>query len=160
MNKKTDLKSHKKDGITLKILKILLAVLTIIYPLTMNILSGLGMFIRYNGSDFAVNWEKYSSQLSFWGLAMVFGGLFMTVGTILCITRKNILSVIFSAAGFTLSGAGLLKIASHADFAGWSDKYSLAPISDMYLSRNLPIIAPFILCTAISLFQHFSQKKI
>lgn len=159
MNKKNKTEIRRKDGFALKILKIILAVLTIIYPLAMNILSGLGMFIRYNGSDFALDWEKYTASLSFSGIAMVIGGLFMTVGTILCIARKNIFSVIFSSAGFALSGFGLLKIASHADFAGWADKYTMSPISDMYISRNLPFIVPFLLCIGISLFQHFSQKN-
>lgn len=150
---------NNKDSIATKFIKIILMVLTIIYPLTMNLLSGSGMFIEWNDSDFVFNWHKYSSEISFFGSIMIAGGLIMTSASVLCVLKKYKLSVILSPIGVTASLIALFFISRHADFAGWSDKYSMQPISSMYLHRNLPVIFPFIICVVLSSFKLFSEKN-
>ena len=143
----------RKRCVLLLILKLILAVLTIIYPLFMNIMSGLGMFIEWNDSGIVYNSNKYNSQLALCGWSLIFGGLALTLSAVFCILKKNKISIFTSLAGFILSMASLLKIASHADLAGWSNKYTLEPVSDMYTARILPDVFPFILCIIISIIQ-------
>ena len=60
---KNNIRSKNIDNSAIKVLKVILAVLTIIYPLMMNLLSGFGMFIEWNNSDFVLNCNKYSKFL-------------------------------------------------------------------------------------------------
>jgi hypothetical protein len=117
------------------------------------------MFIEWNNSDFVLNCNKYSKELTFFGILMILGGLTMTAASVLCILKKYKSAVILSPTGLALSLISLFYISHHADFAGWSDKYTMQPISDMYIERNLPVIIPFLICVILSAFKLFSQKN-
>ena len=72
----------------------------------------------------------------------------MSLGAVLCLFRKNlanVAAVILSCGGFALCMATPHKLALHADKSGWSDKYTMAPISDMYRSTLIPSIIPTVL---------------
>jgi hypothetical protein len=56
--------------------------------------------------------------------------------------------------------AMLHKLVSHAYRCGWTDKYTLQPISSMYKSRILPCIIPVVLSIAVALIQLFSYEMI
>ena len=156
---KNNIRSKNIDNSAIKVLKVILAVLTIIYPLMMNLLSGFGMFIEWNNSDFVLNCNKYSKELTFFGILMILGGLTMTAASVLCILKKYKSAIILSPTGLALSLISLFYVSHHADFAGWSDKYTMQPISNMYIERNLPVIIPFLICVILSAFKLFSQKN-
>ena len=134
------------------ILKIIMLVLTVVYSCTMTILSGAGLYY---------NRESYGEKLENIGILMIVSGILMTVGAVLCLFRKNILNIIslvFSCSGFALCMTMLYKLCDHADRAGWSDKYNMSPISDMYKSRIMPCIAPFVIAVAVAVLQLLSYE--
>lgn len=136
----------------INISKIIMLVLTLIYHCTMVILSGAGLYF---------NRESYGEEIKNTGILMIFSGIIMTFGSLLCVPKKNILnifSLIFSCSGFIICMRMLYKLCEHADRAGWSDKFSMTPISDMYKSRVLPCIVPFVISVAVSLIQLFSYE--
>ena len=80
----------------------------------------------------------------------------MTSGAFLCLFRKktaDILSIILSASGLVLCLTMLHRLAAHADSAGWTDKYTLSPVSDMYIRRILPCIVPVVMAVVIAAVQ-------
>ncbi len=134
------------------ILKIIMLVLTAVYSCTMTVLSGAGLYY---------NRESYGEKLENIGIMLIVSGILMTVGAVLCLFRKNILNIIslvFSCSGFALCMTMLYKLCDHADRAGWSDKYNMSPISDMYKSRIMPCIAPFVIAVAVAVLQLLSYE--
>ena len=134
------------------ILKIIMLVLTAVYSCTMTVLSGAGLYY---------NRESYGEKLENIGILMIVSGILMTVGAVLCLFRKNILNIIslvFSCSGFALCMTMLYKLCDHADRAGWSDKYNMSPVSDMYKSRIMPCIAPFVIAVAVAVLQLLSYE--
>ncbi|MBR1592785.1 MAG: hypothetical protein IJ666_07235 [Ruminococcus sp.] len=132
--------------------KTAMLVLTLIYPCMMTILSGAGVYY---------NRESYGAELGNVGILLVLSGILMTLGAVLCIFRKNIINVIslvFSCSGFALCMTMLYKLCDHADRAGWSDKYTMTPVSDMYKSRIIPCIAPFVMAAAFAVIQLVSYE--
>lgn len=80
----------------------------------------------------------------------------MTIGAFFCLFRKktaNISAIIFSSGGFILCMAMLSKLAAHADKSGWSDKYTMTPISDMYRTRLIPCVIPVVLVIIAAVIQ-------
>lgn len=139
----------RKSSPLLKVLKVILAVLTLIYPLFMVILSGAGLV--YNS-------DSYGAEITQTGVFLIVSGILMTLGTVLVLFRKNILPLILSSAGFALCLTMLFRLTDHADRAGWSDAVTMEPISAMYMTRILPVIAPYVLTVLIALIQFFSYE--
>lgn len=142
---------EKKHSNPLMIIaKTILLILTAIYPFFMVIMSGAGLV--YNS-------DSYGGKLTRAGIILIVSGIIMTTGAILCMFRKNIpniVALICSVGGFALCIMMLRLICFHADAAGWTDKYAMTPISDMYKARIVPSVAPAIIATAVSLIQIFS----
>lgn len=128
-------------------LRIILIVLTLIYPIFMVIMSGAGLV--YNSSS-------YGPELTRTGILLIASGIIMAAGSFLCIFRKNIVSVICSCCGFALCMAMLYKLTEHADSAGWTNKFTMEAISSMYIHRIVPTAAPFIIAVTLALIQFFS----
>jgi hypothetical protein len=85
----------------------------------------------------------------------------MTAGAVLCLFRKpamNKLSAFLSVSGFVLCMVMLNRLTDHADASGWTNKYTLEPVSSMYDSRILPCIAPVAIATVIASVQLFSRE--
>lgn len=145
-NNPTTLPGRKKNPF-LFALKLLLVILTVIFPVLMVMLAGAGLL--YNS-------ESYGAELSRIGVLLIISGAVMTAGTVLVLLRKNIASLICSCTGFALCMTMLYRLTSHADSAGWSDAYTMEPASGMYMSRILPVIIPFSIAAVLSLIQFFS----
>lgn len=139
----------KKRSPLLFVLKIILIILTVIYPVFMVIFTGSGLI--YNS-------ESYGAELTQTGVFFIISGILMTVGTVLCCLKKNIVSIICSCTGFALCMAMLYKLVDHADRSGWSNKLTMEPISDMYFARIIPVIAPFIIAVTVAIIQFFSYE--
>ena len=52
----------------------------------------------------------------------------------------------------------MYKLCSHADAAGWTDKFAMTPISDMYRARIMPTIAPAATAVVVAVVQLFSYE--
>lgn len=130
-------------------LKVILIVLTLIYPLFMVIMSGAGLV--YNS-------ESYGEDLTRTGILLIVSGAVMAAGSFLCIFRKNIASVVCSCGGFALCMAMLYKLVEHADSAGWTNKFTLEAISSMYIHRIVPSAAPVVIAVTVALIQFFSYE--
>lgn len=134
--------------------KVIMLALTVVYPLVMVILSGAGLI--YNS-------ESYGSELTAVGTMLVISGVLLTAGAVFCLFRKtlpNIISLVCSAPGLVLCLTMLYKLADHADRAGWSDKFTMTPISDMYKARIFPSIAPAAIAIVIAAIQLFSYEAV
>lgn len=139
----------KKKSPFMTTMKGLLIILTLIFPMLMVMLSGAGLI--YNS-------DSYGPDISRVGTFLIVSGVLMTAGTILVCLKHDLIALICSTSGFTLCMAMLYKLISHADAAGWQNAHTMEPISDMYFSRIIPTIAPFVLTAVIALIQFFSYE--
>lgn len=127
------------------ILKIVLAVSTLIYPLFMVILSGAGLV--FNGNS-------YGLKLVLCGIFWIVSGLMLTSGSLLCLMKKNIPALILSSAGFSICMAVLFIVTAHAEKYSWNmPYYAEFTVSGMYIKRIIPTALPFILTLLISGFK-------
>ena len=113
----------------------------------MTALSGAGLI--YNG-------ESYGAELKNTGVFLIISAALMIFGAFLCLFRKktpNILAIILALGGLVLCLVMLKQLTDHADSSGWTDKYTMLPVSDMYMRRILPSIAPCVLTAAIAAVQ-------
>lgn len=135
-----------------KIIRIIMIISTLIYPLFMTCLAGIGLI--YNKSS-------YGGKITTIGIFLVISGISMTSGAFMCLFRKktvNIISLTCSVSGLILCLAMLYLLCSHADNAGWIDNYTMNPVSDMYRTRILPVIFPSAVSTIISI-SHIKQNR-
>ena len=133
--------------------KAVMLVLTAVYPLFMVCMSGAGLI--YNG-------ESYGAELKNTGVFLIISAVLMVFGAFLCLFRKktpNILAIILALGGLVLCLVMLKQLTDHADSSGWTDKYTMLPVSDMYMRRILPSIAPCVLTAAIAAVQLKRFKK-
>lgn len=127
------------------VLKIVLAVATLIYPLFMVILSGAGLV--FNGNS-------YGLKLVLCGIFWIVSGLMLTSGSLLCLMKKNIPALILSSAGFLICMAVLFIVTAHAEKYSWNmPYYAEFTVSGMYIKRIIPTALPFILTLLISGFK-------
>ncbi|MBQ8297158.1 MAG: hypothetical protein IJX77_05185 [Ruminococcus sp.] len=140
----------KKKSPLMTAAKAVLIILTVIFSAAMVILSGSGLI--YNA-------DSYGRELVRVGYMLILSGVLLTLGAALVCFGKNIAALICSVPGFALCMFMLRKLTGHADNAGWTDNFSMEPISSMYLTRILPVIAPFVLTVVIALVQYFSYEE-
>ena len=153
MNRKNMKNSPAKRSRLMTALKVAMMALSLWFSCAMTTLSGAGLI--YNRSS-------YGEILAKTGVFLVISSIMMTAGAFLCLFRKkmtDILSIILSAPGLFLCLTMLHRLATHANKAGWTDKYSLLPVSDMYIRRILPCIAPVVMATAIAAVQLCSYES-
>ena len=134
------------------IVKALMLVLTAVYPLFMVVLSGAGLIY---------NRESYGGKLFAVGVLLVISGAVMAAGAVLSLFRKDaasVLAVILSVGGLALCYAELHILCGHADSAGWTDAFTLTPISSMYKGRIMPCIVPVVLAVFTAATQFFSYE--
>lgn len=137
----------------LTVMKVIMLLLTAVYPLTMVSLSGAGLI--YNSGS-------YGEELTRIGFMLIASSALMVAGAVLCIFRRSLcslLSAVLTVAGCTLCMVMLFKLTSHADTAGWSDKYDMTPISSMYKARVVPTILPVAMCLVLAAVQFFSYDE-
>lgn len=134
--------------------KVILMILTAIYPLFMTMMTGIGI---------VSNSRSYGRMITGCGVVLIISGAAMTAAAILCLFRKslpNLLSMTISVPGFTVCMVSLYKLVKHAEDAGWmcQGAYSLVPVADMYKQRIIPDIAPFLMMLIIAAVQFFSYN--
>lgn len=135
-----------------KIIRIIMIILTLIYPLFMTCFAGIGLI--YNKSS-------YGEKIEITGIFLIISGILMTSGAFLCLFRKKsvtIISLTCSVIGLILCLSMLYLLCSHADSAGWCDNYTMNPVSDMYRKRILPVIIPSLISTGFSI-SHIKQNR-
>lgn len=130
--------------------KAMTLVLTLYYSLAMPVLSGAGLIY---------NRESYGERLAGTGILFIISAVLMTIGAIFCMFRKNFtnaLSPFLSVVGCVICMVMLCRLTDHADAYGWTDKFTFAPVSDMYKTRIIPCIAPVAATVTIAVIQFFS----
>ncbi len=134
----------------MKAAKLVMILLSLYFSCAMPLLTGAGL---------VYNRESYGGSIASAGILMMVSALLMTSGAFLCLSRRKLLnkvSVSMSASGLALCMFMLKRLTAHADASGWTDKYTLEPISSMYSSRILPCIAPVAIAVAIAVVQILS----
>ena len=132
--------------------KAVMLVLTAVYPLFMVCMSGAGLIY---------NKDSYGGKLAAVGALLIASGFVMALGAVLALPRRNlpnIAAVVCSGVGLALCLVMMYRLCSHADAAGWTDKFALTPISDMYRARILPCIAPAAIAAAVAAVQLCSYE--
>ena len=143
---------QKKSSKPMAAAQAAMLLLSIVFSGAMTALSGAGLI--YNRAS-------YGKSLADTGLFLIISAALMVLGAVLCLFRKNlpnILSLFLSFAGFFLCMAMLKRLTGHADASGWTDKYTLAPVSGMYVRRILPCIIPVLMSGAIAALQLSSYE--
>ncbi|MBR5681992.1 MAG: hypothetical protein IKW96_01750 [Ruminococcus sp.] len=115
-----------------------------------------GAMTALSGAGLVYNRGSYGESLADTGFFLIISAALMVSGAVLCLFRKNlpdILSIILSFAGLVLCMVMLKKLTGHADASGWTDKYTLEPVSGMYIRRILPCIVPVLMSGAIAAVQ-------
>lgn len=131
MEKNRKLRRSTKKSPLLTSVKIVQTGMTIIFSLFMVIMTGAGLI--YNS-------QSYGGEIRSVGIFFIVSAALMGAGELLMWLRKNLTSAGFTIGGTALCMAMLYRLKCHADASGWSDKYTLEPISNMYMSRILPVI--------------------
>lgn len=145
-------KTTAKQPAWMKLLKVAVIILSVIFSTGTVMLSGAGLI--YNS-------DSYNDSIMHIGPLLIASGALLTLGAILACFDKNIPSLISSIPGFGLSMLMLRQLMQHADAAGWQDPQNpFSPVSDMYFERIMPVIFPFVLTIFIAIFQHFSYDAI
>ncbi len=147
-------KIHRKQNIIMTAAKLLLIVLTAVYPFFMTMMTGIGILSKS---------ASYGSKITFCGAALIISGASLTTAAILCLFRKslpNLLSMCIALPSFAVCMVALCKLVSHAESAGWMGHgmYSAVPVADMYRQRIFPVILPFLLTLTIAAIQYFSYS--
>lgn len=145
-------KTKKIERCAVIILTVLLILFTLVYSFFMVIMTGAGL---------VYNRESYGQNIMHIGILFIISGILMTSGTVICFFRKkilNIISIILSCSGFILCMIMLFFLVKYADNNGWSDNFTLMPISDMYKSRIMPVVIPFILSALTAIRNYFSHE--
>lgn len=143
-------KKEKITKIILVFIKIFLIASTAVYPLFMNLLSGIGWISTYG---------KYGSEFTVMGTFMIISSALMTAAVVLCMIKLNVSAVLAETAGFAAAMTVMVKMMNCADERGWSDMYTMQPVSDIYRNRILPTIVPFLLLIAAAVLQYFSYDE-
>ncbi|MGN0580498.1 MAG: hypothetical protein ACI4JE_06450 [Ruminococcus sp.] len=131
------------------IMKLILTLLTAVFSMFMVIMTGSGLI--YNS-------ESYGPEMRSLGIVFIAAAALMGLGNLFIWLKMNVFSLISSSTGFIMCMMSLYKLKNHADAAGWSDKYTMEPISSMYVQRIMPVIIPFLLAVIIALMQFFSYE--
>ncbi|WP_028514171.1 hypothetical protein [Ruminococcus flavefaciens] len=155
MSKKNTKKLPERRSPLMTVCKVITLLLSLWFSGAMTALSGAGLI--YNG-------ESYGAELKNTGVFLIISAVLMVSGAFLCLFRKktpNILAIILALGGLVLCLVMLKQLTDHADSSGWTDKYTLLPVSDMYMRRILPSIAPCVLTAAIAAVQlkHFGAVE-
>lgn len=128
-------------------------ILTAVYPLFMVTMSGAGLI--YNRSS-------YGERLCTAGVLLIVSGIAVTAGALLSLPEKRItavLSLILTAGGLVLCLCMLSTLISHADSAGWSDSYTMEPVSGMYRRRIMPAVLPASMAAVTAVSRLLTGKR-
>ncbi|MBP5578813.1 MAG: hypothetical protein J6X56_04940 [Ruminococcus sp.] len=147
MSKKITKKLPQKRSPLMTAFKVITLLLSLWFSGAMTALSGAGLIYNSN---------SYGAELRNTGIFLIVSAVMMVSGACLCLFRKklpDIMAILLALGGLVLCLVMLKRLTDHADFSGWTDKYTLLPISDMYMRRILPSIAPCALTAIIAAVQ-------
>ena len=136
MSKKNTKKLPERRSPLMTVCKTVTLLLSLWFSGAMTALSGAGLI--YNG-------ESYGAELKNTGVFLIISAALMIFGAFL--------AIILALGGLVLCLVMLKQLTDHADSSGWTDKYTMLPVSDMYMRRILPSIAPCVLTAAIAAVQ-------
>ena len=155
----------KNIKILKRTLKIILIVSTVIYPLFFNMLGGAALVYESvtNYSSGLLTRSNFCSLRNF-GVLFLLSSVLMLSATVLCIKKKDILSVILETAGFIIFITVLVLLINIVKKSGLSDE-NLKPYSQIYFQRHFPTLIHFLVVFAVSFMHYFSydnmlQRKI
>ena len=126
--------------------KLVLLVLTMIYPVFFDIGGGLSAYFNSAPEN-----RKY-------GMMMAVSGFIIAYSVVLCLKKYNIASAVLGIGASIVCIYAVSCYAGVADSLGLTD-YNLVPLSQKYRSYNYPTIAVTILQTILAGIQYFSLDE-
>ncbi|MBQ8959746.1 MAG: hypothetical protein IJ071_00815 [Ruminococcus sp.] len=146
------MKNTKKHSPLLGAVKAAAVILAVVFPGAMAIPAGAGIMSHR---------DTYGDELWAQGLLLLISGAAVLLAGLLTLSRKslpNILALLLDIPGIALCMAMVYKICDHADRAGWSDKFTMEPVSHMYKGRLIPCVIPAALILIIAVLQLSSEE--
>lgn len=147
----------------MKLLSIILVLSTIISPIFLNCLGAYGLISNANENlannpDMLEYQQTLMSNMRFYGYTMLVSSILMTISTVLCLCKFNIVPMITQSIGFTICMVVMVKISAIADKYGLTD-IEMQPLSEKYFNRHFVSIVPLILLIIICLIRFFSYDE-
>lgn len=140
------------------ILKILMVISLCIFPLFMNLMSGIALICnaQINRSGGLIEYSDFIEYRNM-GTFMVSSSIMMLFATICIFIRKNFLGVIIETIGFAICMVVLLKLRKISEINGLSDN-NMTPYSEIYFWRHFPTAVHAIIVYLLALTGHFESK--
>ena len=141
----------KKQSAAMTAAKVVMLVLTAVYPLFMTLMTAAGILTHRS---------SYGSYVTGMAVLLIVSGVSVTTGVILALPRKKMASLVSLSptfCGLTLCLVTLSRLSAYADKHGWtaSGMYSGTAVSDMYQSRLLPVVFPAAIAVVVAVIQAF-----
>ncbi len=140
------------------ILRVLLVITTLLYPVVMDMLSAAGwqQNLKSNGGSYP---DEIFGPFATW---MFIGAGLLVLGTLLCLLGArlrlwlcNLLALACACPGIAACMTVLYRFCAYADRKGYSSQ-DMQPASDIYRDRILPTLLPFALICILALWQFFA----
>ena len=132
-------------------LKILMVVITFVYPLFFNLLAGCSIAAA------AVRADVFSFMF-FTGIAMVISSVLMTSATVFVLGGKKKAAFVTDTAGILLCMTAAVVITVSAHSRGLTDD-SLRPLSLVYAVRHFPSVIHYIAAAVLFFTDYIRDKR-
>lgn len=133
------------------ILKILIVIITLVYPLFFNLLAGCSIAAS------AVRTGGFSFMFVI-GIAMVISSVLMTSATVLVLGGKKKAAFVTDTAGTVLCMTAAVVITAAAHSRELTDSM-LRPLGLVYAGRHFPSVIHYIAVSALFLTDYIREKK-
>lgn len=111
-----------------------------------------------NYPDLVEYHKTLMNNMIFYGYSMIFSSILMTISTILCLCKLDIIPMVTQSTGFSICMVVMVKISAITDKYGLTDA-QMQPLSEKYFNRHFITIVPFLLLILICLIRFFSYEK-
>ena len=150
------MKKFAKTGRLL--LRILLVLLTLVYPGFMAVMSAAGWHYNVTQGSYPALFDSLAGWMYAGSFLLCAGTLLVLIGAKPRLWQCNAAAGVMGVLGCAACMSALHRFCVYADqnFSGIGE--GLRPVSDLYRVRLLPILAPALLLVCLSLWQAFSEE--
>lgn len=140
------------------LLRLLLVILTLIYPGFMAVMSAAGWHYNVTQGSYPALFDSLAGWMYAGSFLLCTGTLLVLIGAKPRLWTCNIAAGCMGGVGCAACMMSLHRFCVYADqnFSGIGE--SLRPVSDLYRVRLLPILAPALLLAGLSLWQACSEE--
>ncbi len=140
-------------------LRILLVILTMIYPCFMVMMSATGWMYNFKSGNYPELFRNFAMGMYLGGGLLCLGTILLFFGIKAKFWKINFISLSSAVIGCPLCMGILSKFSDYADqnFSGIGE--SMQPVSEMYHDRIFPVIFPAVLLAVLSVWQILDTRE-